>query len=258
MSETSNFELVFIPCEENHPQAVGGYQSYDGQSMCHVREGHVPTQPPAVKGAGFVKATVRLPDHGRSVIIRGYLNEQGYDNHRFVAYGFRTYNPEHKMYFEYGNRSFLTNDVEWLDESPTAAQSDEHPHQSLFDQYHDIKEKIGKLGYNTFINSKEVEEYREWLRNYKYKHRLEWFEKEYPNGLYSKDDVGDLFGISIMTKKFLAEADAAYDQPTAAGDGKEDDETNLIERVLQRWAGKSEVIHTGNGDFEIIVRKKRG
>lgn len=109
-------------------------------------------------------------------------------------------------------------DIEWLDESG-AAQSDEHPHQSLFDQYHALKEKIGKLGYNTFIHSKEVEEYREWLRNERYKHRIEWFEKEYPNGLYSKDDDGELFGINIMTKKFLADADAAYE---AAQSGKED------------------------------------
>lgn len=104
------------------------------------------------------------------------------------------------------------------DESPTAARYTE---EALFEQYHAIKEKIGKLCYNTFINSKEVEDYREWLRNGKYKHRLEWFEKEFPNGLYSKDDDGDLFGINIITKTFLAEADAAYERPTAAGDGKE-------------------------------------
>jgi hypothetical protein len=109
--------------------------------------------------------------------------------------------------------------VEWLDESPTAAGETE---ESIFDQYHAIKEKIGNLGYNTFINSIEVEQYREWLRNDRYKHRIEWFEKEYPNGLYSKDSDGDLFGINIMTKKFLAEADAAYEQPPAAGDGKEE------------------------------------
>lgn len=49
------------------------------------------------------------------------------------------------------------------------------------------------------------------------------------------------------------------ESPPAAGDGKEAmEDIDLIERVLQRWAGKSEVIHTGDGDYEIIVRKKRG
>src|SRR5690242_457407 len=46
-----SYELVFIPCEENDPRAVGGYTSYDGQSLCHVREGHVPVQ----QGAIWVK-----------------------------------------------------------------------------------------------------------------------------------------------------------------------------------------------------------
>lgn len=83
-------------------------------------------------------------------------------------------------------------------------------HQIIFDLYHDLKEKIGQLGYNNFIHSKEVEEYREWLRNDKYKHRIEWFEKNYPNGLYYKDEDGTEIGIRIITKQFLAEADAAY------------------------------------------------
>lgn len=124
------------------------------------------------------------------------------------------------------------NDYDILDESPAIAQPGEHPHQSLFDQYHAIKEKIGKLGYNTFIHSKEVEEYREWLRNDKYKHRLEWFENEYPNGLYSKDNDGELFGINIMTKKFLAEADAAY-EAAAAQSGKEE-AVKLFQRILNQ------------------------
>jgi ribosomal protein L37AE/L43A len=80
-----------------------------------------------------------------------------------------------------------------------------------FHNYIEAKQKLGTLGWNTFINSKEVEEYREWLRNDKYKHRIEWFEKEYPDGLYYFDkELNDYVGIRIMTKKFLAEADAAY------------------------------------------------
>lgn len=82
--------------------------------------------------------------------------------------------------------------------------------EAIFDIYHTVKDLIGKLGYNNFINSKEVEEYREWLRNDRYKHRLEWFEKKYPNGLYYKDTDGSEYGINLDTKKFLAEADAAY------------------------------------------------
>ena len=98
----------------------------------------------------------------------------------------------------------------------------EHPDQALFDQYSEIKKKIGELGYLSFISSKEVEEYRKWLRTNKYKHRLEWFEKEYPNGLYSQDEEGNFFGINILTKKFLDEADAAWEgQVTgkSAGEG---------------------------------------
>lgn len=78
-----------------------------------------------VKCAVWVKATERLPDKGgidNKVIVRGVLNEQGYANHFFVAYGFRNFSKEkQEMYFEYGSKSFLTNDLEWLDESPSLA-----------------------------------------------------------------------------------------------------------------------------------------
>lgn len=78
-------------------------------------------------GAVWVKATERLPAQGgidNKVIVRGLLNEQGYANHHFVAYGFRNFSKvKQEMYFEYGSKSFLTNDVEWLDESGTAAGS---------------------------------------------------------------------------------------------------------------------------------------
>lgn len=98
----------------------------------------------------------------------------------------------------------------WNAHARNIQNEQEHVHQALFDLYHICKEKIGTLGYNTFINSKEVEEYREWLRNHRYKHRIDWFEKQYPNGLYYKDDDGTEYGVRLETKKFLAEADAAY------------------------------------------------
>lgn len=96
--------------------------------------------------------------------------------------------------------------ADWMDDKSVG-----NYRQAIFDTYHAIKAMIGKLGYITFIHSKEVDEYREWLRNDRYKHRLEWFEKKYPNGLYYKDDDGTEYGVNIMTKQFLAEADVAYD-----------------------------------------------
>lgn len=84
-------------------------------------------KPPA--GAVWVRASERLPVNGgvdNKVIVRGILNEQGYANHRFVAYGFRNFSPvKQEMYFEYGSKSFLTNNVEWLDESEPAAGREE-------------------------------------------------------------------------------------------------------------------------------------
>lgn len=97
---------------------------------------------------------------------------------------------------------------------------EQHVHGKIFDLYHQLKEAIGELGYNNFIHSKEVEEYREWLRNDKYKHRIEWFEKKYPNGLYYKDEEGMEYGVRIITKQFLAEADAAYAPPPNSNDIK--------------------------------------
>jgi hypothetical protein len=82
--------------------------------------------------------------------------------------------------------------------------------EQVFELYHKVKDRIGELGYNNFIHTKEVEEYRKWLREDKYKHRLEWFEKKYPNGLYYKDEDQGFVGIRIITKIFLAEADAAF------------------------------------------------
>lgn len=79
----------------------------------------------------------------------------------------------------------------------------------VLDAYEALKRLIGQLGFNNFISSKEVEEYRKWLREDKYKHRLEWFEKEYPNGLFYKDADGIEYGVNIITKQFLAEADEA-------------------------------------------------
>lgn len=44
---------VLVPCSEDDPRAVGGYTSYDGRSLCHVRESEVPV----IEGAVWVKAS---------------------------------------------------------------------------------------------------------------------------------------------------------------------------------------------------------
>lgn len=60
----------------------------------------------------WVKALDRLPlNAGREnkVVVRG----KG-----FVTYGFKNYNEENpQMYYELGNDTILSNDVEWLDET---------------------------------------------------------------------------------------------------------------------------------------------
>lgn len=38
------YTLAFIPCTEDDPNRCGGYTSDDGQSLCYVREVHVPAQ----------------------------------------------------------------------------------------------------------------------------------------------------------------------------------------------------------------------
>lgn len=113
--------------------------------------------------------------------------------------------------------------------------------ETFFSLYNRIKEKIGELGFNTFIHSKEVEEYRKWLREDKYKHRLEWFEKEYPNGLYYKDEDLGFVGITLMTKKFLAEADAAYVALTEKEAEKEIEAESLRKWPMDKfgWIGEN-------------------
>jgi hypothetical protein len=118
------------------------------------------------------------------------------------------------------------------DENYSEPPSD-HPHDEIFNMYNGIKKQIGELGYNVFIHSKEVEEYRAWLRNDKYKHRIDWFEKEYPNGLYYKDEDGQEVGIRIMTKRFLAEADAAYESKPLTEEEIEKAAIELADTVLK-------------------------
>lgn len=215
-----HYELAFIPCAENDPRAIGGYTSYDGQSLCHVRELHLPVRK---EGAVWVKATNWPEGRHNKVHWR-----RASDKSPLLIIG-RNY--QENIIAQFG-KVYTPDELEWLDESSESPAAAGETEEQIFEQYHAIKEKIGKLGYNTFINSKEVDEYREWLRKDKYKHRLEWFEKEYPNGLYSKDNDGELFGINIMTKKFLAEADAAY-EAAAAQSGKEE-AVKLFQRILNQ------------------------
>lgn len=37
-----HYELAFIPCADDDPRSVGSYTSHDGQSLCYVRELHIP------------------------------------------------------------------------------------------------------------------------------------------------------------------------------------------------------------------------
>lgn len=66
----------------------------------------------------WVKATDRLPLHAgkaNKVIIRG---------DGFVTYGFKNFGDPPKLYYELANQSFLTLDVEWLDESAPESLAD--------------------------------------------------------------------------------------------------------------------------------------
>jgi hypothetical protein len=70
------------------------------------------------ESAVWVKASERLPENpGRKneVIIRG-KNDLGY---LWVTTGFKNFSGTPQMYYELGNKSYLSNDdIEWLDEAP--------------------------------------------------------------------------------------------------------------------------------------------
>jgi hypothetical protein len=64
---------VFVPCQENDPRSIGGYTSYDGRSLCYVREITVPV---IEKGAVWVKASdfnheVGIPYHAKDSRFKG-------------------------------------------------------------------------------------------------------------------------------------------------------------------------------------------
>lgn len=55
---------VFVPCREDDPRSCGAYQSHCGRSLAYVRESQVPV---VESGAGWVKASERLPGWGQYV-----------------------------------------------------------------------------------------------------------------------------------------------------------------------------------------------
>lgn len=118
---------------------------------------------------------------------------------------------------------------------------DDHKHAEIFSRYHDLKARLGELGYNTFIISKEVEDYRAWLRNDKYKHRLEWFEKTYPNGLFYEED-GQKIGANIMTRHFLAEADGAFGTTELAEQYDMRDHITAIRTIILKHCSNEEML----------------
>jgi hypothetical protein len=131
---------VFVPCLEDDPRCAGGYTSTDGQSLCYVRESKVPV---IQSGAVWVKASDRLPEkggRGNIVIVRGVFKENGYSDCPFVAHGYRNFNPvKQEMYFELGSKSYLTNDVEWLDESgATDLQATNEELRKLVSHYKEV------------------------------------------------------------------------------------------------------------------------
>jgi len=104
----------------------------------------------------WVKATERLPLLGgieNKVIIRGK---------DFVTYGFKNFNRENpQMYFVLRNESFLTNDVEWLDESEHLFENEKIVGEYfiveniLFNDY--MKDEHGKIKlYDTLEEAAEV------------------------------------------------------------------------------------------------------
>jgi hypothetical protein len=122
---------------EDMPKPIGEFilsqkdiaymQMFDGawfhyKDVCTLLNRYAASQPPAVRGTVWVKASERLPKKlgkENSVIVRG-IDDVG---NPFVAYGFSTFSGLPTMYYELGSKSFVSIDVEWLDESgesPTA------------------------------------------------------------------------------------------------------------------------------------------
>ena len=59
---------------------------------------------------------------------------------------------------------------------------------------------------NLPITPMTVEEYKMKLYD-KYKDRLEWFEKQFPKGLFTEDNSGSPIGVTLITRVFLKEMD---------------------------------------------------
>lgn len=58
----------------------------------------------------WIKASKRLPKEA------GIENKVVIKYNDFVTYGWKNYADSPEMYFEYENKQYITNDVEWLDE----------------------------------------------------------------------------------------------------------------------------------------------
>ena len=107
---------VLIPCEENDPRAVGGYTSFDGRSLCHVREGKVPVQ----QGAVWVKASSGLPDDNIQRIWK--WNKSGNPEWKRIELD---KSDGIKRWVEVDKVDFDDIDLQYLDESPTPSKGSE-------------------------------------------------------------------------------------------------------------------------------------
>lgn len=101
---TGEYELAFIPCAEDDPRSVGGFTSDDGQSLCHVRELHLPVK----AGAVWVKASVKRPEGWQLVRF-------GESSNRFPV-RFST-----NVIVDVAGKTYEAWQLEYLAESPTAA-----------------------------------------------------------------------------------------------------------------------------------------
>lgn len=93
---------------------------------------------------------------------------------------------------------FLTDTI---DASDVLKEAQDFYHNNEFDvinaipvRAHDIRDVV--------VSARH--EYQKMMRK-KWGDRIKWFETQYPNGLFTKDDDGNLYGIDIMTKSFIAE-----------------------------------------------------
>jgi hypothetical protein len=91
----------------------------------------------------WVKASERLPKEA------GFENKVIVKYKNFIVYGWKNYADSPEMYFQIGDKEYITNDVEWLDEGGN---------RDRYTIYDDIRDLI--LSFNIFKKiKKDINEY---------------------------------------------------------------------------------------------------